>query len=181
MSLENIDVENFTSYLIYLIPGLLAIKIYEHYTFSRNKLSFKELIFYSGILTVLVYTITSLFNQDILLSFVIAFIVLVALSFLASGIYRKFNQMENRSNTWQQFVTLGLRYYVTVKLTNEKYVIGILRASDYHAKENYDIMLENPYIFDKTDKEVSLGKFMYIPKKSILTMTRNVENENTDK
>ena len=89
--------------------------------------------------------------------------------------------MEIRSNAWQEFVDESLEYYVTVKLTNGKYVIGTLRTSDYYTDENYDIVLENPYIFDKTDKEVSLGKFMYIPKKSILTITRNVENENTDK
>jgi len=173
LSLENLDFQNFfLSYLIYLIPGLLAIKIYEYFTFSRNKRSFKELLFYSGVLTALVYASISLINQDILISFVITFTVLVGLSFLASGIHRKLNKIEIRSNTWQQFVTHSLRYYVTVRMTNKKYVIGTLRTSDYHTDENYDIMLENPYEFDKDGKEISLGKFMYIPKQSILTITR---------
>lgn len=181
MILENIDIQSFTSYLIYLIPGLLSIKIYEHYAFSRNKLSFKELIFYSGILTVLVYTITSSFNQDILISFVITLVVLVASSFFASHIYRKFHRMEIRSNAWQEFVDNSLEYYVTVKMTDKKYVIGVLRISDYHSDENYDIILEDPYGFDKNGKQISLGRFMYIPKLSILTITRTIETKITDK
>ncbi len=177
MSLENVAPQDFfLFYLIYLIPGIIAIKIYEHYTFSRNQLSFKELLFYSGILTALIYTIISLIDIDILLSFVITLIVLVGFSFLISGIHRKLHKIEIKSNTWQQFVNLSLRYYVIVRMTNKKYVIGTLRTSDYHTDENYDIMLENPYKFDKDDKEISLGKFMYIPKHSILTITRTPSN-----
>ncbi len=175
MEIENLVGSSsfFLKYVIYFIPGLIAIKIYDYLTFSRIKLTFKEILFYSGLLTTIVYGVISfVWIYDFQASVIVTFVILIGTSFCIGKIKRRFFQKDQiRPNTWQRFLEQNIAFYVRVRTNDNKNVFGILKTADWYPDENYDIILKNPYIYDNDNKEQSLGSQMYIPRKSISSIT----------
>lgn len=164
------------NYFVYFVPGLIGIKIFDYVTFSRIKLPFQELLFYSSLLTVVVYVIIfNIYDSLTVDSIIITSLILVGGSYGMGKIKRKFFQKsEIRPTAWKSFIDSSLGYYVHVRTTDGKDIFGAMYVSDIHADENYDIILQSAFIYREGEEE-KLGDSIFIPKRSIFTITKLYE------
>ncbi len=161
--------------LLFILPGFLILKNFDHFGVYQRKLNNMELTLVSLAISLVIYFPTHIFYFGIEdENLFIYYYGLLMIGFIVgTAIFGKIIKIKYRSNktklhAWVRFADRNVGEYILINTINGKRYMGyLLNATQDFDDKNQDIVLGKPDLIKSDGSTLALGEEIFFPYKSI--------------